>query len=61
MQQAATSAGIGLEAFGSPFQTQWSMATQQQAALQPVDHPPAYGEYAMYPPVSDSGRYQSTM
>lgn len=59
VQQAATSAGIGPEAFGSRFQTQWSMAPQEGATLQPVDQPPAYGEYALYPPFPDSGGYQT--
>lgn len=57
VQQAATSAGIGPEAFGS--RTQWSMAPQEGATLQPVDQPPAYGEYALYPPFPGSGRYQT--
>lgn len=61
MKQPPTSAGIGLEEFGSPSQTQWSMAPRQQATLQPVDPPPAYGAYAMYPPFSDFDQHLSTL
>ncbi|XP_073321605.1 arrestin domain-containing protein 3-like [Pagrus major] len=52
------SAGFGFEAFRSPNQAPWSRAPRLQAAPQPVDPPPAYGAYAMYPSYPDSGKYQ---
>lgn len=55
------SAGIGLEAFGRPDQSQQTMLPQQQAALHPEDQPPSYEACAMYPPLPDYEEYQTTI
>ncbi|XP_041793005.1 arrestin domain-containing protein 3-like [Chelmon rostratus] len=48
--------GIGFEPFGTTNPPAWGMAPPQPpAATQPSDPPPAYGAYAMYPPLTDFG------
>ncbi|XP_073321604.1 arrestin domain-containing protein 3-like [Pagrus major] len=61
MKQPSPSAGFGFEAFGGPNQAPWSGAPQQQPAPRPIDPPPAYGAYAMYPSYPDSGKYQNAL
>lgn len=55
------SAGIGLEAFGGPVQSQWTTLPQQQAELHQEDQPPSYEACMMYPPFSDYEEYQSRL
>ncbi|XP_071338817.1 arrestin domain-containing protein 3-like [Trachinotus anak] len=52
VKQPPAPAGYGFEAFRNPDQPTWSSIPQ--AAPQPVDPPPPYGAYAMYPSFTDS-------
>ncbi|KAM7416464.1 hypothetical protein PAMA_018496 [Pampus argenteus] len=48
------SAVFGFEGFGNPNPPFLNVAPPQQIAVpQPFDPPPAYGAYAMYPPMTD--------
>lgn len=54
VKQPPAPAGFGFEAFGSPNQPVWNTTPQQ--GPQPMDPPPPYGAYAMYPPNSHSDK-----
>ncbi|XP_076585958.1 arrestin domain-containing protein 3-like [Chaetodon auriga] len=48
--------GFGFEPFGNPHTPAWGFAPPQPpSAPPPSDPPPAYGAYAMYPPLTDFG------
>uniref|UniRef100_A0A3Q3J5R1 Arrestin C-terminal-like domain-containing protein n=1 Tax=Monopterus albus TaxID=43700 RepID=A0A3Q3J5R1_MONAL len=55
-----TSTGLGFEAFGNPLQPTWSI-TPQQAAFQPVNPPPPYEAYSLYPSFPDSGKHRTAL
>lgn len=61
MKQPPASAAFGFEAFGNLNQPAWSTAPRQQAAPQPMDPPPPYGAYAMYPLFTEPNKYGSAM
>ncbi|XP_070760244.1 arrestin domain-containing protein 3-like [Enoplosus armatus] len=49
-------AGFGFEPFGNTNPPAWGIIPPQPpAAPQPLDPPPPYGAYGMYPPLTDSG------
>ncbi|XP_026198115.1 arrestin domain-containing protein 3-like [Anabas testudineus] len=60
VKQSPAPSYLGFQAFGSPNQLAWS-TTHQQAAFQPMDFPPSYGTYAMYPPLTDNGTYKTPL
>ena len=51
MKQASAPAEIGFEAFENPSKPTWS-TTPQQAAPQPMDPPPPYAAFAIYPSIT---------
>ncbi|KAM4617020.1 arrestin domain-containing protein 3-like [Polymixia lowei] len=53
VEQPPAYGGFGFAAFGNPNQTAWNTPPQYPMAPQPVQPPPPYGTYEMYPPVSD--------
>lgn len=60
LMQPPAPSSFGFEAYRNPNQLAWS-TTPQQAAFQPVDSPPSYGTYAMYPTVTDIDKYKTAL
>ncbi|XP_030273777.1 arrestin domain-containing protein 3-like [Sparus aurata] len=61
VKQPPPTAGFGFEVFGGPNPAPWNGAPQQQPAPRPIDPPPTYGAYAVYPSYPDSGKYQDAL
>ncbi|KAM3867557.1 arrestin domain-containing protein 3 [Diretmus argenteus] len=55
-EQPPAYAGFGFQAAGYPNPLAWNASPQPPMATQPVEHPPPYGMYGMYPPVTDFGK-----
>ncbi|XP_019121675.2 arrestin domain-containing protein 3 isoform X2 [Larimichthys crocea] len=54
-------ADYGFEEFGHPNQASWNIAPQKPAVPQPVEPPPPYGAYAMYPSFPDSDKHSDDL
>lgn len=56
MAPPPAASGFGFEPFGNTNPPAWGVVPPQPpAASQPLDPPPPYGAYGMYPPVTDYG------
>ncbi|XP_029916934.1 arrestin domain-containing protein 3-like [Myripristis murdjan] len=53
MDQPPAYAGFGYEASWNPNQPIWGAAAQAPVASQPAEPPPPYGQYGLYPTMSD--------
>ncbi|KAF7661078.1 hypothetical protein LDENG_00268740 [Lucifuga dentata] len=57
VEQPLAFGGFGFDAFENPNQSAWSPGPQQPAENQPMDPPPPYGAYRMYPSLTDCNKY----